>query len=74
MLAFDNEVAEQVAKLAVELGKKATDRMMDRVGLDWQKVKFRTFASQSSVDSLHDRIKIEADIRPIRFWLLSSMQ
>ena len=31
---------EQVAKLSVELGKKAGDRMMDRLGMDWQQVKY----------------------------------
>ena len=31
---------EQVAKLAVELGKKASERMMDRLDMDWRQVKY----------------------------------
>ncbi len=31
---------EQVAKLGVELARKAADRMMERVGMDWSEVKY----------------------------------
>lgn len=31
---------DRVAKLAVELGKKASERMMVRLGMDWQQVKY----------------------------------
>ena len=31
---------DRVATLGVELGKKAADRMMERIGMDWQHVKY----------------------------------
>ncbi len=35
-----NQNFDNVARLSVELGKKAGDTMMDRLGLDWQKIRY----------------------------------
>ena len=49
---------EQVAKLSVELGKKAADRMMDRVGLDWSQIRYMFM----NVPTKHIHDQVVADI------------
>jgi 3-oxoacyl-[acyl-carrier-protein] synthase III len=61
---------EQVAKLAVELGKKATDRMMDRVGLDWQQVKcmFMNVPTKHILDQVVSGIRKDKNVSDLQFY------
>ena len=49
---------EQVARLGVELAKKAADRMMDRVGLDWSQISYIFM----NVPTRHIHDQVVADI------------
>jgi len=45
---------DTVAKLAVDLGKKAADRMMDRLGMNWQDIKY--FFMNVPTRHIHDHV------------------
>jgi 3-oxoacyl-[acyl-carrier-protein] synthase-3 len=51
---------DQVAGLSVELGKKAADRLMDRLGMDWQQVKYMFMNVPTR--HIHDRVMSEMRI------------
>ncbi len=53
---------DQVAKLGVELAKKAADRMMERIGLDWSEIRYlfmnvptRHIHDQVVADTIRDK-------------------
>lgn len=45
---------DKVAELAVDLGKKAADRMMDRLGMNWQDIKY--FFMNVPTRHIHDHV------------------
>ncbi len=50
---------ERVASLSVELGKKAADRMMERLGMDWQELKYVFM----NVPTRHIHDQVESELR-----------